>query len=179
MKPETRLKALRILAIAVVIALSVAIFALQERVAEFATLGYPGIFLFALLVNSTILLPTPGIVLVFALGAVLNPFGVALAAASGGTIGEMSGYLAGFSGRAVVENTAAYGRIQPWVQKWGGWGILAVAAFPNPLFDLVGIAAGTLKMPVGKFFVYCFIGKLIKMSAVAYAGSQSVNWFLE
>jgi uncharacterized membrane protein YdjX (TVP38/TMEM64 family) len=43
--------------------------------------------------------------------------------------------------------------------------------------DLAGIAAGALKIPLSVFLPYCFIGKLLKMLAVAYAGSFSLQWF--
>jgi len=41
----------------VVIGISVLIYSIRDRVEEFSTLGYPGIFLIALLANATILLP--------------------------------------------------------------------------------------------------------------------------
>jgi dihydrofolate reductase len=46
-----------------------------------------------------------------------------LAAGLGGTIGELSGYLAGFSGQAIVERMDVYYRVKPWVDKYGGWTI--------------------------------------------------------
>ena len=58
-----------------------------------------------LLANATVFLPAPGVAVVFAMGSIFNPLGVALAAGTGGAIGELSGYLAGFSGQAVVEKT--------------------------------------------------------------------------
>jgi uncharacterized membrane protein YdjX (TVP38/TMEM64 family) len=78
-----------------------------------------------------------------------------------------------------VENTAAYARVQPKVQKWGGWAVLALAAIPNPFFDLAGVAAGASKMPVWKFLVYCWIGQTIKMAAFAYAGNTSLKWIFD
>ena len=117
--------------------------------------------------------------MVFAMGSVFHPLGVALAAGMGGALGELSGYLAGFGGSAVVENTAAYARVQPKVQRWGGWAVMALAAIPNPFFDLAGVAAGASKMPVWKFLLYCWIGQTIKMAAFAYAGSTSLKWLLD
>ena len=147
--------------------------------AEFSGYGYPGIFLIALLSNATVILPAPGLAIVFAMGSVFHPLGVALAAGTGGAFGEISGYLAGFGGQAVVEKTAIYTRVQPWVQKWGAWTVLAMAAVPNPFFDLAGIAAGTLKMPIWKFLVYCWIGQMIKMLIFAFAGAFSLPFFFD
>lgn len=179
MNPNTRTTILRIIAVLAVIGISVYVFSIRERVDEFAAFGYPGIFLIALLANATVFLPAPGLAVVFAMGGVFHPLGVALAAGAGGAFGELSGYLAGFGGQAVVENTAAYARIQPRVQKWGGWAVLALAAVPNPFFDLAGVAAGAAKMPIWKFLLFCWIGQTIKMAAFAYAGNTSLNWFFE
>ena len=110
------------------------------------------------------------------MGSIFNPMGVALAAGTGGAIGELSGYLAGFSGQAVVENTKIYDSVSPWVQKYGVWAILILAAIPNPFFDLAGIAAGVAKIPVWKFLLFCWIGQLIKMAMFAYAGAYSIDW---
>jgi membrane protein YqaA with SNARE-associated domain len=179
MNQTIRITIARVLAVLAVIGISVYVFSIREHVDEFAAYGYPGIFLIALLANATIFLPAPGVAVVFAMGSVFNPIGVALAAGAGGTVGELSGYLAGFGGQAVVENTAAYARIQPWVQKWGGWAVLVLAAIPNPFFDLAGIAAGTLKMPIWKFLIFCWIGQTLKMAMIAYAGAASLHWIFD
>ncbi|RJP48077.1 MAG: hypothetical protein C4583_14945 [Anaerolineaceae bacterium] len=179
MDTKTRTTILRILAVLAVIGISVYVFSIRERVDDFAVYGYPGIFLIALLANATVFLPAPGIAIVFAMGSVFHPLGVALAAGAGGALGELSGYLAGFGGQAVVENTAAYARVQPKVQRWGGWAVLALAAIPNPFFDLAGVAAGASKMPVWKFLIYCWIGQTIKMATFAFAGSASIPLLFE
>ena len=166
---------LRVLAILAVIAITVYTYTLRDRIAEFQALGYPGIFLVALIANATILLPAPGAALVAAVGAIFNPLGVGLAAGTGGAIGELSGYLAGFSGQAVIERTDVYAKIKPWVDKYGGWAILVLSAIPNPLFDVAGIAAGIAKMPFWTFFVFVWIGQIIKMTIFAYAGRYSID----
>ena len=167
---------LRVLALTVVIGITVYIFSIRDHVQDFAVYGYPGIFLVMLLANATVIIPAPGVAVVFAMGNIFNPFWVALAAGTGGAIGELSGYLAGFSGQALVENTQAYNRVAPWVQKYGVWAILALSAFPNPFFDLAGIAAGVAKIPVWKFLLFCWIGQIIKMALFAFAGAYSIDW---
>lgn len=167
---------LRILALFVVVGITIYIYSIRERVDEFAGFGYPGIFLIALLANATVLLPAPGIAVIYAMGAIFNPFGVGLAAGAGGTIGELSGYLAGFSGQAVVERTDIYNRIKPYVARYGGWAIMVLSAIPNPFFDVAGIAAGIAKMPLRTFLIFTFIGQLIKMTLFALAGHYSIAW---
>jgi uncharacterized membrane protein YdjX (TVP38/TMEM64 family) len=169
---------LRVLALLVVVAITVYVYSIRNRVEEFAAYGYPGIFLIALMANATVFLPAPGVAVVFAMGSIFNPLGVALAAGSGGALGELSGYLAGFSGQAVIENTNVYDRIHPWVVKYGSWAILVLSAIPNPFFDIAGVAAGITKMSLRRFLVACWIGQLIKMAMFAYAGFYSLDWLL-
>ena len=167
---------LRIVALVAVIAITVAVYDIRDHIRDFAAYGYPGIFLIALMANATVFLPAPGVAVVFAMGGVFHPVGVALAAGTGGTLGELSGFLAGFSGQAVVERTDLYTRIHPWVMRYGGWAILLFAAIPNPFFDIAGVAAGVAKMPVWRFLLFCWIGQIIKMSIFAYAGAYSITW---
>jgi membrane protein DedA with SNARE-associated domain len=166
---------LRILALLAVIGLTIFIYVIRDRVDDFAAFGYPGIFIIALLANATILLPAPGVAIIYAMGAIFNPLGVGLAAGTGGAIGELSGYLAGFSGQAVIERTDIYDRITPWVNKYGGWAILVLSAIPNPFFDVAGIAAGMAKMPLRTFLFFIWIGQLIKMTMFALAGRFSIS----
>ena len=91
MNTKTRTTILRILAVTAVVCISAYVFSIRERVDEFAAYGYPGIFLIALLANATVFFPAPGIAVVFAMGSVFHPLGVALAAVTGGALGELSG----------------------------------------------------------------------------------------
>jgi membrane protein DedA with SNARE-associated domain len=167
---------LRVLAVLAVIGITVYIYSIRDRVEEFAAYGYPGIFLVALMANATVFLPAPGVAVVFAMGSIFNPLGVALAAGTGGAIGELSGFLAGFSGQAVVERTDIYNRVNPWIEKYGGWAILVLSAIPNPFFDIAGVAAGMAKMKLSRFLLFCWVGQIIKMGLFAYAGYYSIDW---
>jgi uncharacterized membrane protein YdjX (TVP38/TMEM64 family) len=109
---------------------------------------------------------------------VFNPIGVALAAGSGATLGELTGYLAGFSGRGIIEDNPTYRRIDAWTDRYGGWAILLLAFIPNPLFDIAGAAAGALGMPILTFLFWVWIGKTMKMLVFAYAGAASIDWLI-
>ncbi len=111
MSTDRRLVLARILALVLVIAVSVYVFSIRDRAEELAVYGYPGIFLISILANATVLLPAPGVALVFALGGVFPPLGVAFAAGAGAAVGELSGYLAGFSGQPILANAERYQRI--------------------------------------------------------------------
>ena len=167
---------LRVFALLVVIGITVYIYSVRDHVKEFSKFGYFGIFLVALMANATVFLPAPGVAVIYAMGSIFNPLYVGLSAGAGGALGELSGYLAGFSGQAVVERSDIYKRITPWVEKYGGWTILVLAAIPNPFFDLAGVAAGVAKMPMWRFLLFCFIGQIIKMTAFAFAGKYSIAW---
>lgn len=163
----------RIVALLVVIGITYYIFSIRDRIAQFEQYGYVGVFLVALLANATVLIPAPGLAIISAMGSVFNPLGVGLAAGTGGAIGELSGYLAGFSGQAIIEQMHIYNRIKPWIEKYGGWAILVLSAIPNPFFDAAGIAAGMVKMPLRTFLISVWVGQLIKMTFFAYAGQSS------
>ena len=167
---------LRIAAILAVIGITVYIYSIRDHVEDFAEYGYPGIFLIALMANATVFLPAPGVAVVFTMGSIFNPIGVALAAGTGGALGELSGYLAGFSGQAVVGRTDVYNKISPWIEKYGSWTILVLSAIPNPFFDIAGVAAGMAKMKLWRFLLFCWIGQIIKMAMFAFAGAYSIDW---
>lgn len=162
----------RIVALLVVIAISVYIvFLPEEQVQQLEALGYPGAFLISMITNATVLVPAPGFVVIGVLGARFSPFWVGVWAGAGAAIGELSGYLAGFSGQAVIDDFAVYNRMVAWMDKYGWLAIVGLAAIPNPAFDITGIAAGALKMPIWEFLFWVFIGKTIKFLLIAFAGA--------
>lgn len=175
MKDKRRLFLLRVLALLVVVALSVYIFSIRGQAEQLAQYGYLGIFLVAFMAYATVLLPAPGVAIVFTMGSVFNPFYVALAAGAGAALGEVSGYLAGFSGQAVVERADIYERLTRWMTNNGPLTVLLLAAIPNPFFDLAGVAAGALKMRLPVFLFWVWIGETLKMLFFAYAGSGLLN----
>jgi len=169
--PKT-IPAYRVVALLVVIGISLAIFFLPEEQAKaLENYGYTGIFLLSLISNATVLLPAPGLLVVFSMGARFPPVAVALAAGTGAAIGELSGYLAGYGGQPVISDTSMYQRMVAWMRRNGSLTVLFLAFLPNPFFDLTGIAAGALKMPLRQFLLWCWFGKLGKMLLVAMAGA--------
>lgn len=176
MTPERRTTILRIISFLAVVAISVWIFSIRDKASELAAFGYPGIFVISILANATVILPAPGVAVVFAMGGIFNPLIVGIVAGVGSALGELSGYLAGYSGQAVIERGGIYDKIHPYIEKYGAATIFVLAAIPNPFFDLGGIAAGALKMPIRIFLIWCILGKIIKMLVFAYAGAYSIDW---
>ena len=159
------------LGLGIVVLVSVIVFRISDQVEQFAPYGYPGIFIINLLGNATVVLPAPSLAIVSVAGSVFNPYLVGLFAGAGSALGELTGYLAGYSGRAVVQDQARYEQMVVWMHRHALWVIFVLAVIPNPLFDLAGIAAGALKMPVHQFLLVCFVGKTIKTIAFALGGS--------
>jgi len=179
MNDKRHLTILRVLTLMGVVALIVTLFIFRDQVQKLEEYGYVGIFLLSIAANATIIIPLPGVAFTTAMGAFFNPVGVAVAAGLGAAIGELSGYLAGFSGQGVAERVALYNRLITWMKAHQNlaYGMILLLAFiPNPLFDLAGMAAGALKLPLWKFLVACAIGKILKMLMFAYAGYYSVSW---
>lgn len=182
MTPERRITLLRIFALLGVAALIVLLFVFRKQVLALQQYGYVGIFLISIAANATIIIPLPGVAITTAMGAIFNPLGVAVAAGLGAALGELSGYLAGFSGQGVVENAAFYEKLTSWMQAHPRLNMLAIlilAFIPNPLFDIAGMAAGALKIPLWKFLIPCAIGKILKMLLFAYAGAFSFDWLVK
>jgi membrane protein YqaA with SNARE-associated domain len=170
---------LRILVLILVLGITAAIFVFRDRVANLAGYGYLGAFLISLLSSATIILPVPGIAVIFALGATYDPYLVGLAAGAGSALGELSGYMAGYSGQGVFKKSKTYLRMEHWMRRRGPLVIFVLAFVPNPIFDLAGAAAGILRYPVWKFLLFCFLGKAPRSILVAFAGAWALEGVLK
>jgi uncharacterized membrane protein YdjX (TVP38/TMEM64 family) len=169
----------RLLVVLFVIAITATIFIFRDRVTDLQAYGYLGAFLIALITAATIVLPVPGIALIFALGAVYDPVLVGLAAGAGSALGEITGYMAGFSGQVVAENSRMYSRLEQWMRRRGSIVIFILSFVPNPLFDVAGATAGVLRYPLWKFLLVCFLGKTPRNIIVALAGAWALEGMLE
>jgi membrane protein YqaA with SNARE-associated domain len=54
--------------------------------------------------------------------------------------------------------------------------VFCVAAVPNPLIDVGGIAAGVAGMSMRRFITVMFLGKTVNYIAVAYVVSSGIEW---
>lgn len=147
----------------------------RQQLEQFKSFGLFGIFLINLLGSATIFLPAPAIATVFAGGFLYPPFLVALFAALGSSIGEMTGYMLGHSGKRIFfgeKNHFLYQILNRLFKKYGGLVIVVVSFIPNPFFDAVGIIAGAFSYSPYRFFVYLLVGRLIRDLLLAYIGSS-------
>jgi membrane protein DedA with SNARE-associated domain len=155
-------KLLPILGLLLAVAITAGLFLYRDKLPEFGNYGYLGAFLAGLISNATIILPVPGIVVLFALGTTLNPVLVGLVGAAGGIIGEMTGFMAGYGGRGIAQRKGRlYSIAEKWMRRRGGWVVFVFAAFPLPLLDIAGLVAGALGYPLWKFFLIGWVGKSI------------------
>ncbi|MCL5957760.1 MAG: VTT domain-containing protein [Chloroflexi bacterium] len=170
----------RLLGAAVVLAIlggSVWVACARPNLEGLAVYGYPGLFAVMFASSASVLLPLPGFATVMAAGTMANPLLIALFAGPGSALGELTGYIAGQGGRNMLEkrHIGVVRRFEHWLDKYGFWALLVFAAIPNPAFDMVGIAAGSLGFPVRKFLVACLVGNTIKYLFLASIGSTAIS----
>lgn len=152
-------------------AITLTLFRYREWVTELGNFSYLGAFLTGLVSSASLFLPMPGFLILFAFSTTFNPVWVGLAGASGGVIGELTGYLAGYSGREIIRNRRGYTRIEDWMRHWGSWTVFALAVVPLPIFDVAGTMAGALHFPLWKFLLVAWTGKSLKYIGLLLAGA--------
>jgi len=167
-----------LLTLLLVIAISVGLFSYgrnPEIVAKLKSYGYLGAFLISLIGNATVLLP--GIVLpilsgfgvaLYPVSGLVSPVMIGVAGGAGAAIGEIVGYMVGYSGRGIVENNKLYERLVDWVRRWGSGAIFIFTLVPL-FFDLVGLAAGALRFPLWKFILVCWLGRTLLYVGIVVA----------
>jgi membrane protein YqaA with SNARE-associated domain len=173
---KSRLMPLPLLLLA--IAITIVIYFFRERIVELEEYAYLGAFLVSLIGNATIILPVPAPLILASLAGSLYAEGgpvsavmVGLVGGGGAAIGELTGYMAGYGGRPVVERSKLYSRLVGWVENWGAIAIFIFSLVPFFPFDLAGIAAGALRLPLWKFLLVCWLGRTILYISLALAGA--------
>ena len=146
---------------------------------EVDNVGLAGVWFFSFIGAASIFVPIPGLaaVCVAASPAVgLNPIAVGIVAGSAEALGELTGYLAGMGGRNFFERNRFYPRFKALLLRRGGLILFCGSVIPNPLFDVMGIAAGSILYPLRKFLLYIFLAKSIKSTGIAYACFWGITW---
>ncbi|MDR1904653.1 MAG: VTT domain-containing protein [Treponema sp.] len=164
-KASVKAKIAGILFVAFIITISVLIYLYRDLFRNLGSLGYLGVLLICFVCNATVLAPAPSLAVVISAALSLNPMLAAFAGAVGTTLGETVGYAAGYMGKKIIDIES--NKMAGWVKKYGAPVIFIFALLPLPLFDIVGLASGYLRIKFLKFFLSCFFGKFIKMSVYA------------
>ncbi|MEM4348547.1 MAG: VTT domain-containing protein [Candidatus Anstonellaceae archaeon] len=147
-----------------------------KNLPQLKSIGYLEIFITSFLSSATILLPLPGFALVFGAASYLNPFLLGLAAGVGSGLGEISGFLAGLAGHSTLKQTKFFKAHKSSIRQYGSIAVFTLALIPNPVFDVVGMAAGAIKMKWWKFLAASVAGKSIRYILLAFLGEFSSAW---
>ncbi|MBI4330868.1 MAG: VTT domain-containing protein [Chloroflexi bacterium] len=170
------------LSLAVSIAVALLIVFVWGDLKALNTYGYVGAFIVGLLESAVIIIPFPAVVLIFALGGVLNPLAVGIAVGTGEVVGSLSLYVAGRGGMAMYndgQRLRLYLRLEAVMKKRGGIALFLLSTILSPFFYPAGIAAGALKYPLWRFILIVWGGKVIKGVIVAGAGWLGLQWFVD
>lgn len=172
---------LLLLVLFVLSGLAFVVYVLGANPAELRRYGYLGVFLIPLIGSASFILPMPGLAVIAGGGAFLDPvlgippwIVVGLLAGLGETLGELTGYAAGYGGRAVLQQRRFLPRLEQWMHKQGSLVMFTMAVLPNPLFDIGGVIAGMVRMPMWKFFAAVLLGKVIKSMYIAGSGALGI-----
>ena len=140
---------------------------------KLSTTAYLVVFVVTLASNASILVPVPfHVSIMMTVADLWNPVIVALVASIAGTVGEISGYYAGYLGKRIaqLENMPGYQRLVGWMNKHGPWGIFLISLQPILPFDVAGLLAGASKLPFWKFLLPCWAGRFPKYLVACYLG---------
>ncbi|MCL4338083.1 VTT domain-containing protein [Patescibacteria group bacterium] len=147
---------------------------------RFESWGYLGLFLVNVFANSTVVFPLPSVATVFIGGSLWNPILVGIISGVGSAIGDLAGFFIGFGSRGVLnyinnEEKFLLHRFEKWFRKNGFVTVAFLAALPDPVFDLIGIMAGTFNYPLWKFFLATALGRIFRNILVAWTGSKMIS----
>ncbi len=161
--------------LAAVLLAMLAAFLLRDHLGV-AQVGYGGIALASFIASAGLVIPVPALGAVCAGAVFLNPLFVGLIAGTCETVGELTGYFLGYTGRDAVTRTRLYRRWEPWIQRRGWLPLFVLSLVPNPIFDVVGIAAGALRYSVWGFLAVVWTGKTLKFLTLAYGCAYGIGW---
>ncbi len=125
----------------------------------------------------SIIIPIPYTLFIYLLGAFLDPIPLALAGGLGSAVGEFSGYLIGYYGRAVIskERQRKMDYMLKIFNRYGSITIFFFALTPLP-DDLLFIPLGVMRYSFIKVFIPAFLGKSLMCFILAYSGQLSIEF---
>jgi membrane protein YqaA with SNARE-associated domain len=158
-------------------------------------LSYGGVFLTNLASTATFYFPVPGLTLAAQTIIATEgdnarfPWLVAIVGGLGMALGEVTAYYAGYLGAEIVRGREFSGpkRLRGVVERvlrgigwlmdrWGMATLFVLSAVPNPLFEIAGLTAGSVRMSFRRFLLAVTTGKLLRGLILAYYGVNAFDW---
>ena len=135
---------------------------------------YFGVFIISFIGSVSVIFPIPYTIVIYIIGGFLDPFFVAVSGGLGSAVGEFSGYVLGYYGRAIVseERRKKMDFMVKVFDRYGPVAIFLFALTPLP-DDLLFIPLGVMRYPFWKAFIPSLIGKILMTFILAYSGQQS------
>lgn len=154
------------------IAISFLIIYYRQSFEKLTGYGYVGIFLINLLGSATIVIPAPSLIATFIGGSIYNPLLVGIFSGIGASIGETTGYMAGYGGSVMITEHKHFKKIEKWMNRNGFLTIFVLSVIPNPIFDLSGMFAGATGYSFKKYFTAVLVGKTLRFIGISFLGSS-------
>ena len=141
------------------------------------TAGYTSIWFIAFIGAALVFAPAASLaaVCVAVTAGDLNPLVVGVVAGSAEALGELTGYAAGRGGKEMFKRNRFYLRFKDFFSRYAGLTLFFGSIIPNPLFDIMGVAAGSVLYPVKRFLLIVFIGKTIKFAWIGVSCYWGLN----
>jgi uncharacterized membrane protein YdjX (TVP38/TMEM64 family) len=111
----------------------------RHELAQLGRAGLLGLFVVSILGNATVIIPAPSFVMACAGGTLFGPIQSGIVSGLGAGLGELTGYMAGVGGKAIVPPGKWTDRLEGFIRRNGFVTVFALAAIPNPLFDIGGM----------------------------------------
>ena len=110
----------------------------------------------------------------------ISPWGpllIALTASTAGTLGEMTGYYAGYLGKKIIitEATPGYEKLVGWMKRRGMLAVFLLSLQPILPFDIAGLMSGVSRIPIWRFILPCWAGKFPKYLVGCYFGGAFLS----
>lgn len=154
----------------------VLVFESNNYIKEFSAYGYLGIFVISAISSATLFIPAPSWVLVISIGRVLDPYLVGIVAGVGSSFGEITGYLAGRGTSHMFHTNEHFKKWKELIRKNDLLAVGFLSFVPNPLFDIAGIAAGSLGISIWRYIFACAVGRTLRYLLLAYIGAFSTEY---
>lgn len=164
-----------ILSALAVIGLSAACLVVPIDAEALGNAGYAGVFVLTLVTTGALVLPIPYLAVIAKAATLLDPVTVAVVAGVAAALGELSGYVLGQTGRALLGEQIWMTRLRGWMARHGFITVTVAAFIPNPAFDAVGILAGALGYRAWRFCAACFVGKTAKFLIITILANNATG----